>query len=758
MNLEFENINLGATAGDKTGDGARTGGGKINRNFEKVKTFLETPDAILVQKTYALVDQDLTFAAGWVWRINTIEYTNPADVVLNFPLASAGKSRLDLVVLTTSNTFLRVAGAESTTTPVAPATPSGSLYVTVVLVDNTAVGQPQPPEVNGAYVQKSERANVILTGSGIINMLTLVDEKATIVFKGSVTRLNTVTYNSIPYNGKRITLFNAQNTPVTIGNAVSGYGVDFVFPDGQDYVLVPNETIEFSFDITYAPYAHHMLIGGKQTALNGKEPTISAGTTAQYYRGDKTWQTLNTANVPELTNLYFTNARAIGAVLTGYVSSSGAISATDSVLQAIQKLNGNIINATHNPVTLGTANGLSLATQVLSLGLASTSSNGALSSTDWNTFNAKFNTPTGLTTNYLTKWNGTGFVNSLVQEVGGELQVNGSGSFGSIKTSSPPSILINAVNPYIVPNVNTEMYNITYDPNKFYPLIGGLSLQADGYVNRTMFGFVRDKPADNGYGAIMLNGDGVLSTAKIWKFKNNGDFEANGTITSSPATASNHVPILSQVVNTSGNQSGIAGDKVWSGQMYVSRTSSTPSIVSDASGSGACFSAIKDAVGTGNLFEGSTNTGLKFSVAKDGRTKGAPAVNSDEFITKGQFDAGAGTSGRYTPTSVSVSGATSITYFIHTYTKVGNIVTVFGSCNINNVAESTTVSFTFPLPIPRANTSNTYLGHGSAAINIDISPLRILSNSTSNVLIEFNTKRVSGTPSISYSFQYDITQ
>lgn len=31
-----------------------------------------------------------------------------------------------------------------------------------------------------------------------------------------------------------------------------------------------------------------------QTALDGKEPTISAGTTSQYWRGDKTWQTLPT--------------------------------------------------------------------------------------------------------------------------------------------------------------------------------------------------------------------------------------------------------------------------------------------------------------------------------------------------------------------------------------------------------------------------------------------------------------------------------
>lgn len=34
-----------------------------------------------------------------------------------------------------------------------------------------------------------------------------------------------------------------------------------------------------------------------QTALNAKEPTINAGTTAQYYRGDKTFQTLNSTAV-----------------------------------------------------------------------------------------------------------------------------------------------------------------------------------------------------------------------------------------------------------------------------------------------------------------------------------------------------------------------------------------------------------------------------------------------------------------------------
>jgi hypothetical protein len=43
----------------------------------------------------------------------------------------------------------------------------------------------------------------------------------------------------------------------------------------------------------------------------------------------------------------------------------------------------------HDAVTIGTANGLSLSGQVLSLGLASASANGALSSANWTTFNNK---------------------------------------------------------------------------------------------------------------------------------------------------------------------------------------------------------------------------------------------------------------------------------------------------------------------------------------------------------------------------------
>jgi hypothetical protein len=85
------------------------------------------------------------------------------------------------------------------------------------------------------------------------------------------------------------------------------------------------------------------------TSIAGKEPTIVAGTTAQYWRGDKSWQTLNTTAVAEGTNLYYTDARVIAAPLTGYVSGAGTVAAADTILQAIQKLNGN--EAAHEAAT-----------------------------------------------------------------------------------------------------------------------------------------------------------------------------------------------------------------------------------------------------------------------------------------------------------------------------------------------------------------------------------------------------------------------
>jgi len=143
------------------------------------------------------------------------------------------------------------------------------------------------------------------------------------------------------------------------------------------------------------------------TTFNNKQDLITAGTTAQYYRGDKTFQTLNTAAVPELTNLYFTTARVLATALTGYtVGTNTSLAATDTILGAFGKVQAQI-NAKGSgtvtsvaALTLGTtgtdlsssvATGTTTPVITLNVPSASAANRGVLTAADWTTFNNKQN-------------------------------------------------------------------------------------------------------------------------------------------------------------------------------------------------------------------------------------------------------------------------------------------------------------------------------------------------------------------------------
>lgn len=128
---------------------------------------------------------------------------------------------------------------------------------------------------------------------------------------------------------------------------------------------------------------------------------IGATTTGQLTRS------VSTTNLTEGTNLYFTDARAITSLLTGYISGPGTITTSDSILSAIEKLNGNISTLPRvtsvAELTLGTtgtdlsstvANGTTTPVITLNVPTASATNRGVLSSTDWSTFNAKQNSLT----------------------------------------------------------------------------------------------------------------------------------------------------------------------------------------------------------------------------------------------------------------------------------------------------------------------------------------------------------------------------
>jgi len=68
-------------------------------------------------------------------------------------------------------------------------------------------------------------------------------------------------------------------------------------------------------------------ITGLQTALDGKEASIAAGTTGQYWRGDKSWQTLPTYSLP------IASAIVLGGIKVGTnlsIDVNGVLSSTDT--------------------------------------------------------------------------------------------------------------------------------------------------------------------------------------------------------------------------------------------------------------------------------------------------------------------------------------------------------------------------------------------------------------------------------------------
>jgi len=181
----------------------------------------------------------------------------------------------------------------------------------------------------------------------------------------------------VTHSGRTITLHTENNhlceiittftTGLTALNGLTNQVQYFaVGTSGTDFAI-SSVTDTHTFNLPTASASNRgALSSADWTTFNGKENAITAGTTLQYFRGDKTFQTLNTAAVPELTNLYYTEAR---------VNANTNVAANTA--------------ARHNAVTIGTASGLSLSTQVLSLGLASAGVTGALSGTDWSTFNGK---------------------------------------------------------------------------------------------------------------------------------------------------------------------------------------------------------------------------------------------------------------------------------------------------------------------------------------------------------------------------------
>ena len=166
-----------------------------------------------------------------------------------------------------------------------------------------------------------------------------------------------------------------------------------------------------------------------------------------------------------------------------------------------------------------------------------------LSTATINALATKFQTPTGLTTNYLPKWNGSGFVDSSIDSSFGVTRIS------STSDNVPLSIISNQTEATIgfKSNSSANAFNVR------------LGAEGEDFMFRTL-NFERLRIKANGRVLINKTGDDLTNQLQV-----------AGTISASPATTANQVVVKSQLdafvpsgtVNLTGNQT-ISGVKTFS--------------------------------------------------------------------------------------------------------------------------------------------------------------------------------------------------
>lgn len=196
--------------------------------------------------------------------------------------------------------------------------------------------------------------------------------------------------------------FNVTVTPIVqeveVNASVTPYDVDISVIDGQDLTLT---TLGTSGVATYNPFTGLLNIPNYSTDLSGVVPigrTLTINGTTFDLSANRTWvvgdlrSDQSYSNPTWLTALAWSKITGTPTTLAGYGITDAVPSSRQLTINGVAfdlSANRTWTIPTHDAVTIGTANGLSLAGQVLSLGLASAGVTGALSGTDWTTFNNK---------------------------------------------------------------------------------------------------------------------------------------------------------------------------------------------------------------------------------------------------------------------------------------------------------------------------------------------------------------------------------
>ena len=348
------------------------------------------------------VDSSAYIVLGSLSATAPLSYNNTTGV---FTISQSGASTNGYLSSTDWNTFNNKQATITLTT-------TGSSGAST-LIGNTL----NIPNYANLVTSVFGRIGAVVATEGDYSLTQLSDVTITTPSSGQVLKYNGTAWVNDIDTDTGITSLNGL-TALTQTFAVGTSGTDFA---------ISSVTSTHTFNLPTASVSNRgALSSADWTTFNSKEPAIAAGTTLQYYRGDKTFQTLNTTVVPEGTNLYYLDSRArtaisltttgssgastynnttgvfnipdYGSALSGYVPTSRQLSINGTQYDLSADRSWSVGTVTTVSFTLG-ASGTDLNSSVtnstttpaitLNVPTASAANRGALSAADWSTFNTK---------------------------------------------------------------------------------------------------------------------------------------------------------------------------------------------------------------------------------------------------------------------------------------------------------------------------------------------------------------------------------